>query len=798
MNNIPINEAETIFEPYWDSGESYPCKRKYSVFEQYTTTIHPNAVAQASKHWCNVQMEIERGVGMEEPSCTISRDCNLILDGYDLIQCNASYPDFARMVIQGVIDGEERVLIDHRGFNENHEIQGVVSGHELTRLTISFYCEKSSTLYLYWLGLANQRKLEEMLEKKTAYSTDWEGCFEEHPKSLNPRVGVFANAEQLEELRRKTKHPFFREGYEKLKQNVERYREIDPEQFIGKYVPTKDIRWIRDRDRIDIDHPSFIFRDLLTVGAIEQDEELLRLGARWALSLSCCENWCEGIMGCMPGVTWHHRSFTEEWILHNCAMALDFAGHLLTWHGRNIIHNALILKGLSRMEADFHMMEYIHHMNQGIVFCRGRIAALTVLSYDYPRFRSRVDEAEKVLEEALDRYILSDGGCKEGPGYLGYTISETLQTYYLLSQYRKVPYEEILPDSILRGEQFFMALRSTVGDGTFAIANNDTHLGATITSVIAAVYSGVGNRQTEWTALYEVCAKKEKQGGSFYSLALGRIPETEKSPWIKPNFWNMKEIGHSVLIQQTEDCGLIRFHAMAGPKIFSHCHSDSGSILLEAAGESFMVDLGSASYSSPFAGQMQKAIAHNVFCPINPDGMSFDQKKMCSAKTLHSEQKDGVFTYTADLITAWGKGIFCKNYRHVFSPEPHVYLIMDDVEYERPLASSFLFMTDKPVEKKENCVVLKGEKAWVTVQPLNWKPETMVQYFGGNQGAEIQRIFMNTEVAPYHKVITAVTVSPVGEKKSLSLKAKATNQGFEIATSQGTYLAIDEKWELKK
>ncbi|MBE7042800.1 MAG: hypothetical protein E7399_04815 [Ruminococcaceae bacterium] len=797
MNNIPINEAETIFEPYWDSGESYPCKRKYSVYEKYTTTVHPKAVAKSQKTWCNVTIQVEKGVGMEEASCTISRDCDLILDGYDLIQCNASFAKNARMVIGGVIDGEERLLMDSNGFDQNREIQGEISGHKLTKLSISFYCEKDGSLNLFWLGLANQRKLEEMLEKKTAYSTDWEGCFEEHPKSLNPRVGVFANAEQLEELRRKTKHSFFREGYEKLKQNVERYREIDPEQFIGKYVPTKDIRWIRDRDRIDIDHPSFIFRDLLTVGAIEQDEELLRLGARWALSLSCCENWCEGIMGCMPGVTWHHRSFTEEWILHECAMALDFAGHLLTWHGRNIIHNAIILKGLSRMEADFHMMEYIHHMNQGIVFCKGWISALAVLSYDYPRFRSRVDEAEKILEEALERYIFPDGGCKEGPGYLGYTISETLGTYYLLANYRKQKYEEYLPDSILRGEQFFMALRSTVGDGTFAIANNDTHLGATITSVIAAVYSGVGNRQTEWTALYEVCAKKEQQGGSFYSLALGRIPEKEKSPWIKPNFWNMKEIGHSVLIQQTEDCGLIRFHAMAGPKIFSHCHSDSGSILLEAAGESFMMDLGSASYSSPFTRQLQKAISHNLFVPLNPGGFSYDQKQMSSAKTVHSEQKDGVFTYTADLLTAWEKGIFRKNFRRIFSPEPHVYLIMDETEYETPLASSFLFVTDKPAEERSGGVVLTGEKTCVTVTPLNWTADIRIEHFDGNHEVAVNRVWMNTDVAPSHKIMTAITVAPKGEEVALNLTAQAVEEGFSVIAGEHTYVAKENGWEIK-
>ena len=35
MNNIKINNAETIFEPFWDSGESYPEHYKYSRLTPY-------------------------------------------------------------------------------------------------------------------------------------------------------------------------------------------------------------------------------------------------------------------------------------------------------------------------------------------------------------------------------------------------------------------------------------------------------------------------------------------------------------------------------------------------------------------------------------------------------------------------------------------------------------------------------------------------------------------------------------------------------------------------------------------
>ena len=35
MCNVKINEAESIFEPFWDSGESYPNHQKYSSLSGY-------------------------------------------------------------------------------------------------------------------------------------------------------------------------------------------------------------------------------------------------------------------------------------------------------------------------------------------------------------------------------------------------------------------------------------------------------------------------------------------------------------------------------------------------------------------------------------------------------------------------------------------------------------------------------------------------------------------------------------------------------------------------------------------
>ncbi|MFQ9799383.1 MAG: hypothetical protein ACLR23_11075 [Clostridia bacterium] len=66
MRNVPINYAETILEPYWDSGESYPDNEKYSVLQNYQVCYH-EAAAKIFPYWCGVRIAIEQQLG-ESPS----------------------------------------------------------------------------------------------------------------------------------------------------------------------------------------------------------------------------------------------------------------------------------------------------------------------------------------------------------------------------------------------------------------------------------------------------------------------------------------------------------------------------------------------------------------------------------------------------------------------------------------------------------------------------------------------------------------------------------------------------------
>ena len=805
MNRVAINEAEAIFEPFWDGGESYPCPQKYGVLQEYQKRIHPDAVAKAEQTWCSAAVQIEKGAGSEVPSCVLSRDCMLNIEGYDRLMANVSASRETRVTVRCTVDGTERLILDFHGVDQNHEVEGELHGRCMTHIEIAVYAEWEGCAELFWLGLANAKKREEMLKKPSGFQSDWSGCFAEGEPDFSPRIGLFFSAEELETLRERVKRPPYDTKYAALREQLAQYRSLNPEQLIGDYLGHPDPRWERDRDRWPFSSGN-LMTDLALVGAIDQDEELLRLACRLALSVSCSRYWSEGFMGALPGTTWHHRSFSEDILLTGCAAVLDFAGNFLSWHGRNLIHNAMILRGLSRMDADFFTMEYIHGMNQGIVFSRGRINALIALAYDYPRFHTRILEAKQVLEAALGRYLMEDGGCPEGPGYWNYAVSESFATYAVLAKYHQKSLEETLPEVLKKAGNYALSILSACGAGDTILPVSDTQNNFHVSPCIAAVYAKVGENREVWRRIYQnyIAEGLSDQASLMYFLLCPLDEAKENHP--RPGFWNSTVSGHVGNVQETEDVGIVNFHAMCGPKVFSHSHGDNGSFLLEAAGEPLLIDPGVVDYSSPLGHRLRLARCHNVLLPVNPDGIAYEQDPNGRAKTSFSAFEDGIWRYTAELSSGWEKGLFTKNFRRIFSPDPHLYLVMDEVAYQTPHASAFLAHTYGQISLTQGGLLVQGSRAQVFLLPLGWTPaEADWEEYGKVKDRQLRHARLQTEVAPGCRMITVVAVTPYGGQapvihgdslsfRGMELTARAGENGAEIVWNGRRFTAEGEQW----
>ena len=218
---------------------------------------------------------------------------------------------------------------------------------------------------------------------------------------------------------------------------------------------------------------------LAFVGYIEKDKDVLRMAARYAFSLASCETWYIEEKELVTGVTWNGRVFRAAFASYGLSIFMEFAGSILTWHGRNYIYEALARKGIARLDADFKMMEYIYHMNQGLAFSPGYIYALMTMTKRFPRYKKRIDEIEADIDEMLSGCINPDGGMMEGLGYWSYTIESYCLTACALAKYRGKSIYEYIGGRLDKTSDFALTL---TGGKTYSERwemREDTALGST-------------------------------------------------------------------------------------------------------------------------------------------------------------------------------------------------------------------------------------------------------------------------------------------------------------------------------
>ena len=356
---IPIDEYSAIIQPYYDGGDSYKGHNKYSLVEKYKCTPD-GSLKQA---WNSIN------VAVNSKSTTVI-ECNGM---------NIDISDFDRFRIYGLIPKNIRVklfcngelVIDNQGTGKQGFDDGNCKTSQTTVNTLRYEFENSAdsdtSLSILYLGVISDKK-----RNKNPYTDEWEGYFLD-----NPNYDLFnenlINKEGLINLREKIKYEPYKTAYEAAKKIAFEAMEVEPESRIHRTMcPYHNGKaYLKGT------------KELAIVGQIEQNPEMLKMACRYALSLACCEYWCEDPMEVAPMVTWHHRSFEESYVTRDISVVISLAGGLFTWHALIFLYNMIIVKGLPRIEADFMTMEYIYSCNQGIVFMSGYLQGLITVAKGY-------------------------------------------------------------------------------------------------------------------------------------------------------------------------------------------------------------------------------------------------------------------------------------------------------------------------------------------------------------------------------------------------------------------------------
>lgn len=791
MINIPINEAESIFEAFYDGGESYPNHEKYSPLSEYHFTTAPGTVAQAVQQWngasITLQQQTASGYG-----ATLERDCRLDITDYDILRLFAAIPVGLTFRIRCIIDGQERSLLETQGLGNTGEYDAPIDGSLITHIALDFALTQPTpaSALLEWFGLSNLARQKAMEAKPSPFTSEWTGCFAPEPE-IRPLIGLYFSEEELPALRERLSREPFATLVDRLRAIARSAMELEPEGYIQDYIPNHSRRWVRDRD---MEHPVFYsnMATLAFIGLLDHDMAMLYMACRKLLSVAVTPYWTESIMGRLPGATWHHRSFTEDSLCTACSLVLDWAGSLLSWHGRNIVYDALMLKGLPRLEADFHSVDYIWEMNQGIVFNRGRIFALLALSHRYPRYEARLQDAAQAEREMVDRYIRADGGTPEGPGYWNYTFTNVMSTVYLLARHAGVSMEEYAWDKLRLTGNFGLSLLSDLENGTYILPINDAHV-SQYSPLVTSGFCRISS-DPRWKQLYHRLMKDLDSitGAQLLEtvlLSLDTEEDASATDVSSDRFISFDTTGHVSLHRSTSDVGLVHCIASGGPNYFAHCHSDRGQFLLEVDHHPLLIDRGMTGYSHPEGAAMHRAYNHNLLFPEAPAGqIAYDQNKHgAGASVLFSHYEDGIFDYGTDTTDSWPEGLFTSARRRIYSPDPHLYVIYDDVQLSQPLAASFRLHTYGTIfggDEADSPYRIVDGAYQLTVTPLNYVPQRAKMGEDGVDAAihPVHSLKLYLPEADQHRIATLIEVSPVGQEKARFLSPSSIQYEDSILT----------------
>jgi hypothetical protein len=783
MNLILLNEAEAVIEPFWDGGTSDPNDPdpRFRSLGDYRVETAPGALARAEQGWAFVFLTVDRTVP-GAPVLKLHRTCSLDVSDYDTFLLSGNFPKCFSVSLSVLLDGREVPLF--RGVNGTgtaNEYSAGFRGRMLSAITLEIRSGQSGVQgELSWFGLANGSRLAQMLERKSRYDPSWPGYFTQPAGDIVPDIGILFDGDELRQLRKKLSAPPFREIYAVKKKQAEADMALVPENYIGRYVPYFDLRWNRTRDRAWVGaHKSgygmhIVMENLAFVGIVENDPEMLRMAARHAIAAAHCEYWFESPMDNLPGATWHHRSFTENFFCRSVSLVLDWCGSLLTPFAKQVLRDALALKGLPRLESDFKRVEYIRHINQGIVFSEGRVLALLALLPRHPRYRSNLEEAERDVIEMVHNYENADGGTPEGPGYWMYTFGEVSGTIYALARYHHKPftaYRELFQ----RTGDFALSLLSMEDEGTALEPISDTHPDAHVSCALAgSFYQFTG--KPEWKTLYCKLLRMHRVDSDTFSLISAPLPdETELPPQGFPLIYPVT--GQAAVWRQgAEACTHLRL--CTGPICITHYHEDRGSILLEADGETLCPDCGAAEYSESELLFLSFPQSHSLLNPVFAGGALArqGQREKGGELTFSQVRGDGA-ELISDNTAAWSGRPYASVRRRVISPFAELLILEDAFALDR--ADSVEFLLNSFASWRWNGQEAQADFAHLRLRlrPLNWEPEAPdFRRFQDGIHRPVWQIGL-----PYGKARAAKLLTALSVEKSLPIGLSLRDDSLEVS-----------------
>lgn len=652
MKPVPINEAEAIVVPLFDSG-----------------LVNHQAFAFEEE-------------GDSDGSFKPSWDCSILhtrakrfrlrwhqrveMEGYDRVRLFINYPPHVHMSMTARVGGVKRDLIrDLPGQRVPFEptSESIVSPglpQEVEEMEWSFVSSRAgeTLISFYWIGAVNSLREPLIEERLPAYAASWEGLID--PAGRNGiTVPLFGRARQLAELRDRGRSPCLRPLMEKLATAAAEWESYSPEPHIRQFIPCTEhlYRYVRVRDR---DRPSWEDRIqiLSLAGYLCGREDWSRLAARLLLSIVHTPRWFEGPQGCFPGSAWHHVCFMEAHYSSALCFALQFMGSILTPRAREL--------ALDRIEEAWRLINakceepgYRWYMNQGVVFNSDRLLAAMAL-HRHGRgevYAGAVEQAYRDHATVLDNYLAEDGHCSEGGGYYAYSFGTSLRLWLAYAEFTGKPVAEVVPARFMKSLAFVEASTSSVNELGYIIPHGAAGFRPWPSSLVAFLAAHCG-----WDCGWSLLRHRMEQGqdsdpvqGMDALVLLLSVPG--EMPAGAPRPAGVRGCPRSGLVaydfpEPHRGKLLLQCERPAS----GHHHQDRGNIVLEAGGEVLLPDLGTLNYARLQAAFMKYSDWHNLAAPVGLPMRLQETRQPADPRAVleQAEEQGGRFLFTMNLAPIYG------------------------------------------------------------------------------------------------------------------------------------------------
>jgi Heparinase II/III-like protein len=702
---IPYNVAEAIVDPFWSPP--------ISTLDLWTVEDTGNGAA-IEQNWCWADYQWLRPPA-EGAAFQITRTTPIACGDYDTLVVSIAAPPGARVRMLADTDTGPLTHTAPPATNQKAEVEMDLQGAALIhKLTLEVHAEPTGAMsgWINWVGLRSTDRLKVYLDRwKRQQDVDWSRYLkpESYRPTFEPLYGIALSVQELEALRQAHRKQLEATGESAYTQRAAGLKKLMPEHFISEFaMGGGDHRYNDVRGH---DHPQYRGSEVLMAALVLRDEDLLRLAARYALSLAMCEHWVEGFVCEFPGSDFEHRAFLKNNHCRAIALMLDLAGDVFTEAGTLFLQRRLAEEGLGTINYVMWRYEYIHHCNQVAYFSPGRVYAYLVLENDWPRVKPYTKLALDDVVNNLKNAIETDGGCVEGPSYLAPTIRENFRaiSYYARAREREV--FDLVPDNLKKMGDFAAVIASTTPEND-VIPVCDASGGMSIGTSL--ILSSILPRSYWVTMAHKALDRDGTPTDSLNQRLLRTLPPKADGPTL-PAFLQLPVTGHMASTRRWHD-QLVKILIVGNRKNAGHAHEDKGSFVLEFAGDTFAVDPGTCSYSSPLSNEYGTCQRHSMLVPVGPAITERPGPPHTLPYNVYPTGRgdEESFEATIDASPGWEK-YYEMWTRRWSSPTPEILRIHDRYKLSKGSGVEFYWQTQLPVEVNGHEVTVTGRQGLVTL-----------------------------------------------------------------------------------